>query len=144
MGVRRNGWHGAAEEGCSRDNTWKSVARQMLVMRSMSSGVDLAADDDVADVRGPLGDGVDDRVAGARAGRPTCRAGIELVRAYWTKQLMTCLPGGAMVGSTVGMMRRCGMLAEAAVLGVTARSMYSTEGLKLMALRRCSPHLAGS
>ena len=72
----------------------------------MSSGVEhLAADDDVADVRGELGDAVDDRVAeGLAVVVPRAEAGSRLYGAYWTKQLMTCLPGGAMVGSTrVGM-----------------------------------------
>ena len=67
--------------------------------------LDLAVEDDVADVRRELGDPVDDRVAERLAlVVPGPELGASLYGAYWTKQLMTCLPGGAIDGSTsVGM-----------------------------------------
>ena len=75
------------------------------VVRSMSSGVRTLADDDVPDVRRELRDPVDDRVAERVAlVVPGPELGSSLYGAYWTKQLMTCLPGGAIGGSTrVGM-----------------------------------------
>ena len=67
---------------------------------------DLAADDDVADVRARTRrSGRSPRRRTPRGCRPRCpRLGSSLYGAYWTKQLMTCLPGGAIWGSTrVGM-----------------------------------------
>ena len=75
------------------------------VVRSMSSGVWTLRKRIFADVRRELGDPVDDRVAERLAlVVPVPSSGARWYGAYWTKQLMTCLPGGAIDGSTrVGM-----------------------------------------
>ena len=52
--------------------------------------------------------------------------GSSLYGAYWTKQLMTCLPGGAIDGSTrVGMiMSMYGLRLEVAVLRVVVGALH--------------------
>ena len=70
-------------------------------------------------------------------------SGASLYGAYWTKQLMTCLPGGAIVGSTsVGMiMSMYGLRREAAVLRVVVGPLHLVDatGENEIAPRRCSP-----
>ena len=105
----------------------------------------LPVQDHVADVRGVLGDRVDHRVAErlARLRRPTPRRRPAGTGAHCTKQLMTCLPGGAIDGSTsVGMiMSMYGRREKSAVLRVVVRlaPCTSTEAANPIAPRRCSP-----
>ena len=75
---------------------------QAELLLQVPGGEHLAVQDRILEAWRVLLDRVAHRVAeGLALLRPALRAALKVIGAYWTKHDMTCLPGGATLGSTV-------------------------------------------